>query len=143
MSRTKIFRAGPYSEGVTLVEVVVSAALVALIVSVVVFTVSQSAVDSSKLDMIYTASNLARKHMDSLKTVNFRDLADLAPETDVRVNAEGDADADGDYVRSTEVYEDWNSNPYLTKIKVSVDRVVDGEASGRPVMIETLFADAE
>ncbi len=129
--------------GLTLVEVVVAAALVTLIVSTVVVIVAQSAVNSNRLDMIYTSSNLAKKHMDDLKAMSFRDLPDMAPESNVRIDLYGEADANGDYMRTTEVDEDWGSNVYLTKVKVSVYKIVDGQASGHTVVIETLFSDVE
>lgn len=130
-------------KGVTLVEVMVAVALVTVIVSTVAVTVAQSAVNANRLDMIYTASNLAKKHMDDLKAMSFRDLPDEAPETNVRINAQGEADSGGDYMRSTEVDEAWGSNAYLTKIKVSVDRIVDSKVAGHSVVMETLFAEVE
>ena len=130
-------------KGITLVEVLVSVALVALVVSVVIAAVAQSAVNSKRLDMIYTASELARKRMDDLKALNFRDIPDRAPETNVVIDRYGAADPNGDYRRTTEIDEDWSGNPYATKVKVSVDRIVDGHASGHPVTVETIFADVE
>lgn len=130
-------------KGVTLVEVMVAVALVTVIVSTVAVTVAQSAVNANRLDMIYTASNLAKKHMDDLKSMSFRDLSDEAPETNVRIDSRGEADAGGDYIRSTEIDDEWGGNAYLTQVKVSVDRVVDSKASGHPVVMETLFSDVE
>lgn len=130
-------------KGITLVEAMVAMALVALIVSTVVITVAQSSVNSNRLDMIYAASTLARQRMDHLKVMNFRDLEDRASETNVRIDHGGNEDVAGGYIRTTEVDEDWGSNPYMTKVKVSVDRVVDGSASGHPVVVETIFADVE
>lgn len=131
------------SKGITLVEVLVSMSLVVLVVSVVVIAVAQSSVNSNRLDMIYTASELAKKHMDGLKALNFRDIPDRAPETDVVIDRYGEADPNGDYRRTTEINEDWSGNPYAIKVKVSVDRIVNGSVSGHPVVVETVFADVE
>ena len=52
------------AKGFTLVEVIVSVMLVALVISAVIGTVMQSAVFSQRIDQIYAASNLAKKRMD-------------------------------------------------------------------------------
>ena len=81
--------------------------------------------------------------MDDLKRYLVGDLADRASETDVRIDENGDIDVSGNYIRTTEITSDYDANPYLYKIKVSVDRVVEGEKYGSPAVIETLFADVE
>jgi prepilin-type N-terminal cleavage/methylation domain-containing protein len=130
-------------KGMTLVEVLVSAAILGIVVVSVVATIAQSSVLSRRIDHVYTSNNLAKKRMDDLKRYLVSDLASRATETDVRIDADGDLDANGDYFRTTEITEDYDGNPYLVKIKVSVDRVVDEEAFGAPAVIETLIADVE
>ena len=130
-------------KGMTLVEVVVSAAILGIVVISVVATIAQSSVFSRRIDHVYTSNNLAKKRMDDLKRYLVGDLADRAAETDVRIDSNGDLDANGDYIRTTEITENYDSNPYLIKVKVSVDRFLDGAAYGSPAVIETLFADVE
>jgi type II secretory pathway pseudopilin PulG len=127
----------------TLVEVLVSAAILGIVVVSVVATIAQSSVLSRRIDHVYTSNNLAKKRMDDLKRYLVGDLASRATETDVRIDADGNLDASGDYFRTTEITENYDANPYLVKIKVSVDRVVDGAAFGAPAVIETLIADVE
>jgi prepilin-type N-terminal cleavage/methylation domain-containing protein len=128
-------------KGMTLVEVVVSVVILAVVVVSIVAALTQSSVSSRRLDMIYTANNLAKKHMDELKRFGFSDVVENAAETDLSINADGDFDSDGDYLRTTEITENYDGNSYLAKVKISVDRVVDGAASGHPVVVETLFVD--
>ena len=130
-------------KGMTLVEVVVSAAILGIVVVSVIATIAQSSVFSRRIDHVYTCSNLAKKRMDDLKRYLVGDLADRASETDVRIDENGDIDVSGNYIRTTEITSDYDANPYLYKIKVSVDRVVEGEKYGSPAVIETLFADVE
>jgi hypothetical protein len=75
--------------------------------------------------------------------MNFRDLYERAQETNVRIDLYGDPNPAGEYVRTTKVDENWDSNPYLVKVKVSVDKYVSGKVSGHPVIMETLFADVQ
>jgi type II secretory pathway pseudopilin PulG len=130
-------------KGMTLVEVVVSAAILGIVVVSVVATIAQSSVFSRRIDQVYTSNNLAKKRMDDLKRYLVSDLADRASETDVRIDSNGDLDVSGDYIRTTEITEDYDGNPYLIKVKVSVDKVVDEQKYGSPAVIETLFADVE
>ena len=129
--------------GFTLIEVLVSIALIALMATAILLTATGHVVYSHKVDKIYTASNLAKQRMDSLKQMIFSDLATQAPESDVRIDDTGEEDSSGDYMRTTEVEGDYDGNSYLVKIKVSVDRVEEGSASGNPVVIETLYADVD
>ncbi|MFQ5953384.1 MAG: prepilin-type N-terminal cleavage/methylation domain-containing protein [Candidatus Omnitrophota bacterium] len=130
-------------KGMTLVEVIVSALILGLVVVSVVATIAQSSVFSRRIDHVYTSSNLAKKRLDDLKRYLVSDLAARATETDVRIDSNGDLDVSGDYIRTTAITEDYDGNPYLIKVKVSVDRYADGAAYGSPAVIETLFADVE
>jgi type II secretory pathway pseudopilin PulG len=124
----------------TLVEVIVSAAIVGILVVSALATIAQNSVFSRRIDHVYTCSNLAKKRMDSLKRYLVTDL-DKETETDVRIDLHGDLDENGDYIRTTEVTENYDGNPFLAKVKVSVDKFQDGEAYGSPAVIETLLAD--
>jgi type II secretory pathway pseudopilin PulG len=137
-------------KGITLAEVIISVVLVALIVGSLIAAVSQSSVFSRRIDMVYTASSLAQRRIDLLKRLNFDQLSS-AVETDVRVDARGNYDSGGNYIRTTEVTTDHDGNPYLTKVKVSVKKVKiimyggieSTETLGQPVIMEMLFTDAD
>jgi len=127
-------------DGLTLVEVVVTLALIAIVIVSVVATVVQSATFSDRIDKVYTASYLAQRRIDLLKRFDF-DEVQSAEETDIRVGADGTIDPDGDYIRTTGVYTD--TNPYLLKIQVSVDLVIDDTPTGSPIVMETYFVDSD
>lgn len=141
-------------KGMTLVEVVVSVALIALVVLSLVLTVTQSAVYSRRVDVLYTASYLAQRRIDMLNRLDFALLADAA-ESGVRIGADGNIDPNGDYVRTTEVQENYGGNTFITKVKVSVSRVQVGLAGEKrddsgnmatvssPIVMETLLTNIE
>lgn len=143
------------NKGITFVEVVVSIALVLIVVVALIATVTQSSVFSRRIDLVYTASYLAQRRVDMLKRLDFDQLP-AAGETDIRIGADGNIDPAGEYVRTTEITPVYASNPYLTKVKVSVNRVkmsLDGSIvypdtgqitfHGNPIIMETLFSDVE
>jgi type II secretory pathway pseudopilin PulG len=140
--------------GMTLVEVIVAVALVALVVVSLFASVTQTSVFSKRIDRVYTASNLAQRRMDMLKRFDF-DLIPFAEETDARIDADGNLSSTGTYVRTTEVTENYNGNPFLLKVKVTVKKAkvnIDGSIYGdtgqitfigQPVITETLFSDTD
>ncbi|MBD3426174.1 MAG: hypothetical protein GF409_02965 [Candidatus Omnitrophica bacterium] len=142
------------SRGMTLIEVVISIALVALVVVSLFAAVTQTSVFSQRIDRVYTASYLAQRRIDMVKRLEFDQLG-FAEETDVRVDADGNLASDGHYVRTTEVTENYSGNAFLAKVKVTVQRAkvyMDGSITddagqisyiGQPVVMETLFADME
>jgi prepilin-type N-terminal cleavage/methylation domain-containing protein len=130
------------SKGFTLVEVLVSVTIVAVLCTSLILAATQHIVYSKKIDSIYACSNLAKERVNSLRTYLFSDLAS-AEETAVRISRNGVEDISGEFCRTTEVEEEFDGNPYMARIKVSVDRVEDGSAAGKPVIMETIFTDIE
>jgi Tfp pilus assembly protein PilE len=139
--------------GVTFVEVIIAAALVVVIVLSLAATNIQSSVFSKRIDFVYTATQIGQRRMDLLKRLGF-DQVPSAVETDVRVDADGNMFASGNYVRTTEVDTNFGGNPSLAKVKVIVKRVkiyMDGSISdsgettfiGQPIVMETLFSNIE
>ncbi|MGB3056707.1 MAG: hypothetical protein WBC16_00910 [Candidatus Omnitrophota bacterium] len=139
--------------GVTFVEVIIAAALVVVIVLSLAATNIQSSVFSKRIDLVYTATQIAQRRMDLLKRLGF-DQVPSAVETDVRVDADGNMSASGNYVRTTEVDTNFGGNPSLAKVKVIVKRVKiymdgsildSGETTfiGQPIVMETLFSNIE
>ena len=141
-------------KGITLVEVLVSIALIALVIVAMGAALTQSSVFSKNIDTIYTASYLAQRRIDMLKRLDFDQLPGGA-EDSIRIDADGNASASGHYLRTTEITPDFDGNSHLIQIKVIVKRVkvnIDGSIVdsggkmtflGRPVIMETLFADIE
>jgi type II secretory pathway pseudopilin PulG len=143
MEKKRMFLSSPWlsTKGITLVEVLVSMALVTLVIVSVVALLGQSATYSVRIDKIYTTANLAKKRIDDIKWLQFTDLAARAAEVNVRIDEAGYNDPNGGYIRTTEITENFDGNVYLTKIKVTVDEFTDGAALGKPTIVETLRAD--
>jgi len=149
-----MFQWAKNDRGMTLMEVVVAVGLVIAVIAGMTAVMSQSSVFSRSIDIAYTASYLAQRRIDMLKRLEF-DQVEYAGETSVRVGADGYVDANGAYLRTTEVDTSYSGNSYLTKVKVSVRRLrifPDGSITdsagqtsflGNPVIMETLFVDIE
>jgi len=129
------------SKGISLLEAIVAIAIVSLISVAILSTVTQSVLLTEKADKVYTASLLAQGRLDILKKFDFDDLPTIALETDVGVDVNDDDVID--YMRTTEITYPYADNDHLLKVKVSVDRVVDGQKFGSPVVMETVFVDPE
>ena len=139
------------SKGMTIVEIIISVILIAIVVVALFAALTQSAVFSKRIDLIYSASYIAQSRIDALKKLDF-DQVDLSEETDVRVDEMGNIDANGKYMRSTEITTDFDGNSYLKKVKISVRRMkvnIDGTVDdpitfeGQPIIMETLLADMD
>ncbi len=133
-------------KGISFIEIVVTALLVALIVVAMGGALTQSSVFSKRIDMIYTASSLAQRHMDTLKRFGYNELP-RAAERNVRINASGVIDIDGLYRRTTRVNTSFRGNPYLTRVEVRVQRAkigLDGAILNTlddPIIITSLFSN--
>lgn len=128
-------------KGFSLVEVLVSVIVVAVVSLALLATVSGSIFFTATADKVYTASILAQARIDLLRKFPFTDLADIAPESDTLVDVDGDGT--DDYARTTSITESYNGYTDLIGIKVSVDRIESGSKVGHPVVMETLLARIE
>ncbi len=134
-------------KGMSLVEVVVAIALLAIITTSIGSALSQSSVFSSRIERIYQTSYIAQRRLELLKRF---DLAQLpsAVESNVKVDVDGNISSTGKFLRSTAVTSDYDSNASLVKVKVTVYKhkigIKGGEENtvlGEPVIMETLFTD--
>lgn len=142
-----------HKQGFTLVETVVSMLLLGIAVVSLVASLTQSRIFSESVDRSYTVSNLAQRRIDVLKRLDF-DLLSSCVENSVRVGIDGNIDANGSYVRTTEITTNFDGNSHLTKVKVTARRAkinADGTIldpatgeiayAGDPIIMETLFSD--
>ncbi|UCD55108.1 MAG: type II secretion system protein [Candidatus Omnitrophota bacterium] len=110
-------------DGVTLVETLLSAAILVLVVASVLIIFVRTVDISKRIDKEYTATNLAKSRVERARTTEithgFDSLADLN-ETDVIIDADGVSDPSGEYKRSTTVTTNYNGNARLTKIDATV-----------------------
>jgi len=134
------------TSGITLVEVIISMAIVTLVTVAVLAAIAHSVTFTERADNVYTASILAQRRIDVLKKFDFSEIPLIAPETDVSVKVDLDPSTPAsydEYFRTTEITEDYDGDSDLMKIKVSVHTTVDGVKSGNPVIMETLLYDTE
>ena len=111
----------------TLVEVIVAVALVALVVVSLFASVTQTSVFSKRIDRMYTASYLAQRRIDMLKRLDF-ELVQFAEETDVSVDADGNVTVKKANVNfDGSIYDDLGQLTFI----------------GQPIVMETLFCDVE
>ena len=94
------------NKGATLVEVLVSALILTLAVSGILFIFVQTLDMSKRVDHEYTAINLAKARMErataTIESSGFDSLPTLI-ETDVVIDESGGSDPEGEYKRSTTV----------------------------------------
>ena len=141
------------SKGLTLVEIAIAMALVAVVSLALIASVTQSAAFSRKIDIAYSASQVCQRRIENLNRMDFSEL-ELLEETDVQVDIDGYVDSAGHYSRTTEVDADFDGNQYLKKVKVSVKKAkvfLDGSIGDpqtgdvtfidTPVVMETIFVD--
>ncbi|MDD4012595.1 MAG: prepilin-type N-terminal cleavage/methylation domain-containing protein [Candidatus Omnitrophica bacterium] len=136
-------------KGMTLVEVVVSMVIVTIAVVSLFAAVTQSSVLSKRSGMGYTLTNIALRRIEVLKRLD-SDMLPFAEESGIQVSSDGNVSSTGEYFRTTEITQNYNANPYLTKAKVTARKVklgTDGTITtplayqGDPVVIETIIAD--
>ncbi|MFH1847419.1 MAG: hypothetical protein ABH869_07695 [Candidatus Omnitrophota bacterium] len=143
------------NKGISFIEVMVSAVLVALGTTALISAVMQSSVFSKNVDTAYTSSYIAERRLEVLRSIDF-DLLSETAETEARVAADGTIDSAGEYFRTTGIETGYDSNVHLVRAKITVKRVKTGmdgsllkgaggqlELAAQPVIMETLFSDVD
>jgi len=133
-------------KGITLVEVLFSAVILALVFVAMLGIFVQTIDISKRINYEYTATNLAKNHLERAYTMigtgAFGSLSDLS-ETDQLLNDRGGSDAGTnlDYKRSTTVTV---LDAYTTEIEVSVTYKYRGAwRESAPVVITTVFTSIQ
>ena len=108
---------------ITLVEIMVSVALMALLAGAVVSLLVQNMKMGQAIDYNYVAVNIAKSRIDRIRELR-RDKGfsniNTAAETNVTVDRDGTPEANGDFRRTTVITENFDSNSDLTRVEVSV-----------------------
>jgi len=122
----------------TLVEVVIAIAVLALVMAGSYALVSRSAALSRAARNHYVATMIAFNRLERAKNFEYDDLP-LMAESEVLVNDNGVPDTEGDFRRTTTV--NTNYAPNLTKIEVKVDirNMRSGNFEGEQEKIASLF----
>ncbi len=131
-------------KGITLVEVLISTAIFALVIVGIMGTLIISVDLSRKIDYEYAATNLAKKRLETartmIKTQGFWTLFTMEEE-DILINADGMRDSDGEFVRTTKVDPNYG-NPRLTKVEVEIYYSYRGKET-LPFTMTTIFTNIE
>ena len=123
--------------GVTLVETMAAILVFGLVAVGMLDVCAQSMVMGKRAELSYTANNLAKNHLETLKSIPFSSLTSAA-ETDTRVDSLGVPDEDGVFKRNTTVTTSYSSDANLVRLTVTVDYQVKKVFSGNPVSISTV-----
>jgi prepilin-type N-terminal cleavage/methylation domain-containing protein len=130
-------RQGKGTEGFTLMEVVISIALMAIIMTSVVGVMVKGRQASASADYVYTAYNIAKNHIETLRTMSFAELS-LANETDTMLNEDGVPDPEGMFKRTTIVTTNYTGNANLAKVDVKATYTAQGKTPAQPIQLTTV-----
>lgn len=107
----------------TLVEVMVSMSLIAIIAGAVLALLIQNMKMGQTIDYNYVAVNIAKSRIDRIRELR-RDkgVSNLytAAENNITVNRNGLPDSNGDFKRTTVITTNFGGNSNLTKVEVTV-----------------------
>ena len=126
------------TKGVTLVEVMGSVLVFMIGISALMGVYLQSITASKRAENAYTAYNLAKNRLESLKYLSFGDLVS-ATETSTVINKDGVPDISGAYSRSTAVTINYTGDSSLTQVTVSISYAISGVQSSVPIQMTTVF----
>lgn len=133
--------AGKNRRAMTLAELAMALALVALSIGGIISVLFQSSDLAQAVDSSYVAAELARNRIERIREVR-RDMGyDSIPEaaeTDTIVDRNGDSDQDGDFKRTTIIDASYGTN--LTKVVVRVTYKRKGSSISTPVEVTSLIS---
>lgn len=121
----------------TLVETMAAMALFAIVLTGILNLAVGSMSTGRRAEFAYTAYNLAKNHLEALRSMPYSTLANAA-ESDVYVDENGVADGDGFYIRSTTVAPNYDGNADLIQLTVSVDYIFRGVQSETPTELSAV-----
>ena len=123
--------------GVTLVETMASVLLFALVLGAILNVAIQNMTMGKRSEYAYSAYNLAKNHLETLKAMPFSTLANAA-ETDTYLDATGTPNADGPFIRNTSITTSYTGDPDLVEVQVSVNYILRGSTRGDPTLLTTV-----
>lgn len=135
-------------KGFTLVEVMVSVAIVGLVLTGVLFLFVQTADISARIDKQYVATNLAKSRIERVRAVveasGFDSLDDLVESSATYLNSDGTSNQNGDFKRFTAVssYPSVTPDPNLRGVEVKVVYRYRGSwREDAAITVTTVFAN--
>ena len=128
--------------GSTLLEVMASMALFLITLIAVLALVASSQSVGKRADYAYVAYNLAKSHIETLRSVAFDDLS-VADENSVRLDGDGVSSEDGVYLRSTTITKPYQDDSNLALAEVNVSYEVKGVVSAEPMQMVSVIHNSE
>lgn len=133
--------------GVTLVEIMFSVTITAIVISGILLLFVQAIDISRRINYEYTATNLAKMRLEDarvvIKTSGFDALTDMAEGSEKRIDRDGMPDKDGEFTRTTTVTPNYTSNALLTEVGTSVWYYFKGKKKSTPITMTTVFSSLE
>ncbi len=123
--------------GMTLVETMVAILVFGILLGGMISIIVTSITAGKRAEHSYTAYNLAKNHIETLKSMPFSNLANAA-ETDTYIDASGTADDEGDYKRTTTVTASYTGDANLVQVQVQVDYRIKGAFAGKPTTLTSV-----
>jgi Tfp pilus assembly protein PilV len=124
--------------GTTLLEVMASVMLFMIGIAAILSVILQSMSMAKRGEYAYTAYNMAKSRLETLKSMSFADLSSAA-ETDTRLDNDGVPDVDGDFRRSTAVTTSYTGDSNLASATVTVYYTFRGDESPSPMEMTTVI----
>ena len=126
------------SRGATLIEVMGTILVFMIGISALLGVFYASGAMAKRAQYAYTAYNIAKNHIEDLRAFSFADLA-VANESLSVVDQNGVDDPSGQYIRTTTITTNYNSDAGLTQVDVQVWYVIRGVQSQNPVQLTTVI----
>lgn len=123
--------------GVSLVETMASIFLFAIVITSILEIGLQNKTIGLRTQNSYTAYNLAKSHIETLKSLPYGTLSSAA-ETETRIDSTGVPDIEGAYKRTTAVTTNYTGDPNLTAVTVTVYYQIKGQFVTTPMTLSTV-----
>lgn len=125
-------------KGATLVELMISVVIFAITIVAFIDVISQSRSMAKREELGFTAYNLAKNKIETLKSISFADLSTAAESLTV-INNTGTPDPVGNYKRTTTVTTSYTGDSNLTQITVQVYYLIRGATNTSPLEMTTVI----
>ena len=116
-----------------MVSVAIFVTVLAAIINVSLGSMSMG----KRSEYAYTAYNLAKNHLETLRSMPYSNLANAA-ETNSYLDANGVSNADGPFIRSTTVTQNYSGDTNLVQLTVSVSYIYRGQQTPYPTSLSTV-----
>jgi prepilin-type N-terminal cleavage/methylation domain-containing protein len=135
---TKIIRIIQGRRGFALLETMCAIAIFGIVLAGILDLCVSSMATGKRAEYAYTAYNLAKNRLETLRSMPYSTLASAA-ETDLLLDANGVADIDGDFIRSTSVTSSYGGDANLTQVTVSINYIYRGTQTTTPTQLSTII----